>query len=421
MGRTVRMRSWSKSRSNKAGSTPNLKRGGATPRLVSKRPLRTTPAIQKNLQRIAMEGGRGRGDNNKGKRRTGSNDSANFSALNISGLSPSKYSTPLAKKVPTSKANSTAQLTAPPLTPKIMLHPFSPRGFSDQPITIDLSSPGGVREVKFDFPGGGVMTRAKRQRSLEGNNAKEKAESSLEDGEIKDNSVTFIREVPNVSMPQVKMASPLKPKRMDNKKRRLHMPKGIMTNAFNNAKQHAAKLMKKRVWGATRRDSGAPPSNLPPPTYSRPSFQPMATPDFNFAAPQVPGSVFEFRGSQNRLVPPPPRPTMGTRQLSATRAYSSSAMSNTGISNYFTTSSATETPSTGLRPIIIDGSNVAMAHGDVTRGRGNFSPRGIDMVVEFFKRRGHGEIKAFVPQHRLKAGQSMDRHILEKLNNQGYL
>merc|ERR1712055_1044099 len=44
-----------------------------------------------------------------------------------------------------------------------------------------------------------------------------------------------------------------------------------------------------------------------------------------------------------------------------------------------------------------------------------FSSRGISICVEFFKRRGHGDITAFVPQYRKKAGQARGRNILDKL------
>jgi len=69
---------------------------------------------------------------------------------------------------------------------------------------------------------------------------------------------------------------------------------------------------------------------------------------------------------------------------------------------------------TGLRPVVIDGSNVAMAH-----GKHFFSSRGIKICVEYFKRRGHEEITAFVPQYR-QGGQgdtAGGREILNKLFN----
>ena len=46
-----------------------------------------------------------------------------------------------------------------------------------------------------------------------------------------------------------------------------------------------------------------------------------------------------------------------------------------------------------LLPIIIDGSNVAMSHGNKER----FSCKGIRICVDWFKNRGHKEITVFVP------------------------
>lgn len=49
-----------------------------------------------------------------------------------------------------------------------------------------------------------------------------------------------------------------------------------------------------------------------------------------------------------------------------------------------------------LRPVIIDGSNVAMSHGNKT----TFSCRGLRVCVEWFRARGHTEITVFVPAWR---------------------
>ena len=72
----------------------------------------------------------------------------------------------------------------------------------------------------------------------------------------------------------------------------------------------------------------------------------------------------------------------------------------------------------GLRPVVIDGSNVAVGHA-LARGcgQGVFSSRGIDICVEYFKQRGHA-VTVFVPQYRTKSGQAEDRHLLEKLHRQ---
>ena len=50
-----------------------------------------------------------------------------------------------------------------------------------------------------------------------------------------------------------------------------------------------------------------------------------------------------------------------------------------------------------------------------------FSCDGIRICVDYFKRRGHQEIFAFVPQFRQKRSQSNNPEILEELNREGIL
>uniref|UniRef100_A0A3P9HFK0 NEDD4-binding protein 1 n=1 Tax=Oryzias latipes TaxID=8090 RepID=A0A3P9HFK0_ORYLA len=67
-----------------------------------------------------------------------------------------------------------------------------------------------------------------------------------------------------------------------------------------------------------------------------------------------------------------------------------------------------------LRHIIIDGSNVAMAHG-LHRF---FSCRGIALAVETFWKRGHREITVFVPQWRQKRDRfTTEQHFLNQLED----
>ncbi|XP_042297234.1 probable ribonuclease ZC3H12D [Sceloporus undulatus] len=72
-------------------------------------------------------------------------------------------------------------------------------------------------------------------------------------------------------------------------------------------------------------------------------------------------------------------------------------------------------PSSNLRPIVIDGSNVAMSHGN----KELFSCLGIQLVVDWFKHRGHQYIKVFVPSWRKEPSRFdtpiTDQQILEKL------
>jgi len=75
---------------------------------------------------------------------------------------------------------------------------------------------------------------------------------------------------------------------------------------------------------------------------------------------------------------------------------------------------------TGKRPIVIDGSNVAVQH-SIAIGKGpRFSSHGVKICVDFFVNRGH-EVTVFVPQYRTKNGQADDRHILTDLYNAGTL
>uniref|UniRef100_A0A3Q3VJ95 C3H1-type domain-containing protein n=1 Tax=Mola mola TaxID=94237 RepID=A0A3Q3VJ95_MOLML len=70
---------------------------------------------------------------------------------------------------------------------------------------------------------------------------------------------------------------------------------------------------------------------------------------------------------------------------------------------------------TELRPIVIDGSNVAISHGN----KDMFSCWGIQLAVNFFLERGHNSITVFVPTWRKEQPRSdspiTDQHILTEL------
>ncbi|XP_063224967.1 uncharacterized protein LOC134532478 [Bacillus rossius redtenbacheri] len=70
----------------------------------------------------------------------------------------------------------------------------------------------------------------------------------------------------------------------------------------------------------------------------------------------------------------------------------------------------------GLRPVIIDGSNVAMGHG----GNGRFSYRGLQICVDYFVRRGH-KVVAFLPHHRRAQLAAKDRLVLRQLERAGHV
>ncbi|XP_034560471.1 endoribonuclease ZC3H12A [Notolabrus celidotus] len=74
-----------------------------------------------------------------------------------------------------------------------------------------------------------------------------------------------------------------------------------------------------------------------------------------------------------------------------------------------------------LRPIVIDGSNVAMSHGN----KEVFSCLGIQLAVNFFLERGHNEITVFVPSWRKEQPRPdvpiTDQHILRELEKKKIL
>jgi len=97
----------------------------------------------------------------------------------------------------------------------------------------------------------------------------------------------------------------------------------------------------------------------------------------------------------------------------------SSAVSSTATADV--NQSTNQTPESTLLPIIIDGSNVAMSHGN----RGRFSCRGIKICVDFFRQRGHKEITVFVPMWRKETSKpetpTTDQHLLVELEKENIL
>ncbi|XP_052758066.1 probable ribonuclease ZC3H12B isoform X2 [Galleria mellonella] len=69
---------------------------------------------------------------------------------------------------------------------------------------------------------------------------------------------------------------------------------------------------------------------------------------------------------------------------------------------------------TGLRMIIIDGSNVAMEY---NKGK-KFSVKALKICIDYFLKRGH-VVRAFVPRFRCKFGMSSDPRLLDDLERQG--
>ncbi|XP_007537073.1 probable ribonuclease ZC3H12B [Erinaceus europaeus] len=77
--------------------------------------------------------------------------------------------------------------------------------------------------------------------------------------------------------------------------------------------------------------------------------------------------------------------------------------------------------SDNLRPIVIDGSNVAMSHGN----KEEFSCRGIQLAVDWFRDKGHKDITVFVPAWRKEQSRPdapiTDQDILRKLEKEKIL
>ena len=65
-----------------------------------------------------------------------------------------------------------------------------------------------------------------------------------------------------------------------------------------------------------------------------------------------------------------------------------------------------------LRPIVIDGCNVAFLHG---RTKKKFSVQGIVLVINYFLERGHEEVYAFLPEDK----RSEECELLTKLEEEG--
>uniref|UniRef100_W5NK55 Zinc finger CCCH-type containing 12D n=1 Tax=Lepisosteus oculatus TaxID=7918 RepID=W5NK55_LEPOC len=78
-------------------------------------------------------------------------------------------------------------------------------------------------------------------------------------------------------------------------------------------------------------------------------------------------------------------------------------------------------PGSGLRPVVIDGSNVAMSHGD----KQVFSCRGIQLAVQWFWDRGHHDITVFVPLWRKEQPKPeapiTHQHVLHELERRKIL
>ncbi|XP_066992193.2 NEDD4-binding protein 1 isoform X2 [Anabrus simplex] len=91
--------------------------------------------------------------------------------------------------------------------------------------------------------------------------------------------------------------------------------------------------------------------------------------------------------------------------------------SNPFGSNIYNPNPQTSQMAGALRPIIIDGSNVALGH---SNGARIFSCRGLQICVNYFAKRGH-KVIAFVPQFRKSDPSVTDRHIFDDLLKAGQI
>nr|CAD7426509.1 unnamed protein product [Timema monikensis] len=103
----------------------------------------------------------------------------------------------------------------------------------------------------------------------------------------------------------------------------------------------------------------------------------------------------------------------GNNSRSSTLATSNTADTSSGTGNNIYNPNS-DTVLTGLRPVIIDGSNVAMRHGFGNR----FSCRGLEICIEYFLKRKH-KVIAFVPTFRKSIFHCTDPNILDKYEKSG--
>ncbi|XP_039272760.2 NEDD4-binding protein 1-like [Styela clava] len=102
----------------------------------------------------------------------------------------------------------------------------------------------------------------------------------------------------------------------------------------------------------------------------------------------------------------------------ANNVFSSIATKVSKMSNHELINNPRPQVNPNLRPIVIDGSNVAMSHGNSR----NFSCRGIALCARFFMERGHEHITCFVPNYRKGGGgnpPSSDAYLLLQLEEIG--
>ena len=89
-------------------------------------------------------------------------------------------------------------------------------------------------------------------------------------------------------------------------------------------------------------------------------------------------------------------PKQPLRSIQSNPTTTTSSCDTTEITTTMTNKQDEEVEEDELLPIVIDGSNVAMSHGNKER----FSCKGIEICVKYFQDRGHTDITVFVPKWR---------------------
>uniref|UniRef100_A0A8D8LU14 Probable ribonuclease ZC3H12D n=1 Tax=Cacopsylla melanoneura TaxID=428564 RepID=A0A8D8LU14_9HEMI len=113
----------------------------------------------------------------------------------------------------------------------------------------------------------------------------------------------------------------------------------------------------------------------------------------------------------------------GRVRQGTTSVFTSSVQQREDSNIYNPAGDSSKEKKSGLRPIVIDGCNVAMEHGKVVgpNSQFNFSGRGVQIVVDYFRKRGHKEIHVFIPHHKVSERSTSNPEILEQLKTDGIL
>ncbi|XP_048834253.1 probable ribonuclease ZC3H12C isoform X1 [Brienomyrus brachyistius] len=134
-------------------------------------------------------------------------------------------------------------------------------------------------------------------------------------------------------------------------------------------------------------------------------------------------------GSKPEAEPGGGSAALPSASLSATSSSSSSTSSPSGVFRSASNSLRSDSPvypegpddTDNLRPVVLDGSNVAMSHGN----KEVFSCRGIQLAVDWFRDRGHRDVTVFVPAWRKEQSRPdaliTDQEILRRLEKEKIL